>query len=112
MDSREEGQRANGWSPPRVGDFHVPDRFGRVTFVAPTAQVAPQAPTQLVAPAPTEPAGNTAVPVVRTLRPELADSVRQQLPNLRGRVPAVQDEQARREQNQRQGDEPIVGAPE
>jgi hypothetical protein len=113
MDSREEGQRANGWSPPRVGDFHVPDRFGRVTFVAPTAQVAPTAPSeQPVLVAPTAPTGNTAVPVVRTLRPELADSVRQALPNLRGRGTAVEDEMARREQNQRQGDEPVVGAPE
>lgn len=38
MDSREDGQRANGWSPPRVRDFHMPARFGRVRFVDPTAQ--------------------------------------------------------------------------
>ncbi len=25
MDSREEGQRAAGWSAPRVGDFHTPN---------------------------------------------------------------------------------------
>ncbi len=34
MDAREEGQRAVGWSPPRVGDFHVPKRFGKLHFDA------------------------------------------------------------------------------
>ena len=35
LDTRSEHeQRAVGWSPPRVGDFHVPQRFGRVTFEA------------------------------------------------------------------------------
>ncbi len=33
LDARPEGQRGVGWSAPLVGDFHVPDRFGRVTFV-------------------------------------------------------------------------------
>jgi hypothetical protein len=32
MDARERGQRAVGWSPPRVGDFHILDKFGRVQF--------------------------------------------------------------------------------
>jgi hypothetical protein len=32
MDARERGQRAVGWSPPRVGDFHTLERFGRVEF--------------------------------------------------------------------------------
>jgi len=32
LDARPEGQSGVGWSPPLVGDFHVPDRFGRVTF--------------------------------------------------------------------------------
>lgn len=32
MDTQSNGQRANGWSPPRVGDFHVPNRFGRMVF--------------------------------------------------------------------------------
>jgi hypothetical protein len=32
MDARKEGVRAVGWSPPRVGDFHVPARFGKITF--------------------------------------------------------------------------------
>lgn len=32
MDARQQGQRAVGWSPPRTGDFHTLDRFGRVQF--------------------------------------------------------------------------------
>jgi hypothetical protein len=32
MDTREHGQRAVGWSPPRVGDFHVPERFGKLVL--------------------------------------------------------------------------------
>lgn len=32
MDAREKGQRAVGWSPPLVGDFHTLERFGRVVF--------------------------------------------------------------------------------
>lgn len=32
MDARKEGMRAAGWSPPRVGDFHVPPRFGKLVF--------------------------------------------------------------------------------
>lgn len=32
----EHDQRAVAWSPPRVGDFHVPRRFGSITFGAPT----------------------------------------------------------------------------
>lgn len=32
LDARERGQLGVGWSPPLVGDFHVPDRFGRVAF--------------------------------------------------------------------------------
>lgn len=32
LDARREGQGGVGWSPPLVGDFHVPDRFGRVVF--------------------------------------------------------------------------------
>lgn len=32
LDLRRDGWRGVGWSPPMVGDFHVPDRFGRVIF--------------------------------------------------------------------------------
>lgn len=32
LDARERGQAGVGWSPPMIGDFHVPDRFGRVVF--------------------------------------------------------------------------------
>jgi hypothetical protein len=32
MDARERGQRAVGWSPPRIGDFHTLAQFGRVVF--------------------------------------------------------------------------------
>jgi hypothetical protein len=32
MDAREKGQRAVGWSPPLIGDFHTLERFGRVVF--------------------------------------------------------------------------------
>jgi hypothetical protein len=33
IDVRGDGAwHASGWSPPLVGDFHVPERFGRLTF--------------------------------------------------------------------------------
>lgn len=32
LDERTDGQWAVGWSAPMVGDFHVPPRFGHVTF--------------------------------------------------------------------------------
>ncbi|UJR81673.1 carbohydrate-binding family 9-like protein [Sandaracinus amylolyticus] len=32
LDVRAQGQLGVGWSPPLIGDFHVPERFGRVTF--------------------------------------------------------------------------------
>lgn len=32
MDTQKDGVRAVGWSAPRVGDFHVPKRFGKLTF--------------------------------------------------------------------------------
>jgi len=37
MDKMATGARAAGWSAPLEGDFHVPARFGRVTFEAPPA---------------------------------------------------------------------------
>ena len=59
MDTQEDGrQRAAAWSPPRVGDFHMPPRFGHVSFdtgrprvraVAPSpAAVQPSAPSPRV----------------------------------------------------------------
>jgi hypothetical protein len=33
MDARKEGQRAAGWSAPRIGDFHTLAKFGRVVFL-------------------------------------------------------------------------------
>jgi hypothetical protein len=44
MDERERGQRAVGWSPPMIGDFHTLPRFGRVVF--------PEAAAPRVAPGP------------------------------------------------------------
>lgn len=32
LDAHEGGQSGVGWSPPLVGDFHVPSRFGRIVF--------------------------------------------------------------------------------
>lgn len=32
MDTQKEGVRAAGWSAPKVGDFHVPQRFGKLIF--------------------------------------------------------------------------------
>ena len=39
MDSRDKEQRAVGWSPPRVGDFHTLNRFGLVRFGLPQVAV-------------------------------------------------------------------------
>jgi hypothetical protein len=43
MDAIKDGQRAVGWSPPLVGDFHTLERFGRVIFPQP-AMLAAAAP--------------------------------------------------------------------
>jgi hypothetical protein len=41
LDARNEhDQRAVAWSPPRVGDFHVPRRFGTVVFGPPAPSTA------------------------------------------------------------------------
>lgn len=67
MDARPEGQaqRAAGWSPTHEGDFHVPNRFGRVTF-QPAAEVAEQ---QAAAVQP---------PVVQ-IRPDVAQALKRHL---------------------------------
>jgi hypothetical protein len=45
MDTMRQGQRSAGWSPTLERDFHVPARFGRVTFApAPVAQAPAEAP--------------------------------------------------------------------
>jgi hypothetical protein len=41
MDAREQGQRAAGWSAPRVGDFHTLAKFGSVLFVEGTTASSP-----------------------------------------------------------------------
>lgn len=42
MDLMGAGSRSAGWSATLEGDFHVPARFGRVTFEAPPAPVVPE----------------------------------------------------------------------
>jgi hypothetical protein len=65
MDARKSGQRAVGWSPPMVGDFHTLERFGRVVFPQAAASNAVQTATPAGPPAPpssrpvAEPAGAT-----------------------------------------------------
>jgi hypothetical protein len=49
MDLMGAGSRSAGWSATMEGDFHVPARFGRVTFEAPVAP--PVVPTEVLAPA-------------------------------------------------------------
>ena len=35
LDIHPEGQGGVGWSPPLIGDFHVPERFGHLVFAGP-----------------------------------------------------------------------------
>ncbi|UJR81016.1 carbohydrate-binding family 9-like protein [Sandaracinus amylolyticus] len=51
MDTTRSGSRSSGWSPTLERDFHVPARFGRVTFAP--APVAAAEPAAEAAPAPT-----------------------------------------------------------
>ncbi len=92
MDSRDQGQRAAGWSPPRVGDFHMPNRFGRVQFIDPAAPSA-------AAPRPVQP---------RVL-PKLTNRIREQLRGNteRNRAAAVRAEML----HQPQAGEEVLGAP-
>lgn len=66
MDTRADGsQRGEGWSPTLVSDYHVPDRFGRVTFQPDRTQTAEGAPTGgVIHLTPAQLAG------IRPLRPE------------------------------------------
>ena len=84
MDSREEGQRANGWSPPRVRDFHVPARFGRVRFTDPSA------------PTPAQPAQGA---VVQPARPAIVPAALQK--QLQQRLRETRDRNAAQEAAER-----------
>jgi hypothetical protein len=44
LDLGRHGQRAAAWSPPRVGDFHVPPRFGNLAFEGAETLESPGAP--------------------------------------------------------------------
>jgi hypothetical protein len=61
MDSREHGQRAVGWSPPLIGDFHTLNRFGRVVFPqAAVVRSGTAVPATPIAPAGTAPGATQA----------------------------------------------------
>lgn len=76
MDERNGApMRSAGWSPTMEGDFHVPARFGRVIFDAPT---------------PVEPVAANGAPVVRPvvqLAPNTAAAIREQIEMGRVRAP-------------------------
>ena len=95
MDSREEGQRAVGWSPPRVGDFHTLNRFGRVVFFDPASPAAAQGAQGATQGQPLQP--RLALP------PAAVDRLRQQV--------GVKREVQRRDLERPQPGEP-VGTPE
>ncbi len=74
---RDGGQRSCGWSPTLVGDFHVPNRFGRVTFApAPVAAAEPEAVPTAVARPTASPIG--LVPQIR-VAPSVARELRRDL---------------------------------
>ncbi len=64
MDTLENGQRAVGWSPPRVGDFHMPQRFGKLVFDSVSGPVpvasAEEAPATTAPASPSETTGGEA----------------------------------------------------
>lgn len=48
LDRREDHQQAASWSPPQIGDFHVPARFGILRFEGPAdAILGPEEPLQM-----------------------------------------------------------------
>jgi hypothetical protein len=53
-DEKQPMQKASGWSPPLVGDFHKLDRFGELVFADEHGSIAP--PPVPVTPVPLEPA--------------------------------------------------------
>lgn len=77
LDARASGGRAAGWSPPRVGDFHAIDRFGRVIFIDPTAPPSVPAVAPVV-PVPSAPPTGQPTGEIRTLKvnPALAAQLR------------------------------------
>lgn len=54
--AKDGGSRSAAWSPPRTGDFHATDRFGRITFRGPAA-AAPAGPAAEVGPGAPVPSG-------------------------------------------------------
>ena len=102
MDVQEDGgQRAAAWSPPRVGDFHVPQQFGRLVFVGANAR--PQVPAQL----PSAAAANR--PVLQRALPGIQlNPSRVRPPDPRGR--AIEG-LVSGENNRPSGDEPMPERP-
>jgi hypothetical protein len=76
MDTQADAtQRAASFSPPRVGDFHVPDRFARVIFHDPNAAV--PAPTAVPAAAPAGEVAPRAAPL--KIPAPMIDELRRQM---------------------------------
>ncbi|MCS6797633.1 MAG: carbohydrate-binding family 9-like protein [Myxococcota bacterium] len=73
MDTRADGsQRAVSLAAPRVGDFHVPDRFARLQFVDPAAAAAlPQAEAPIARENIAPPALKLPAPMIDRLREQL-----------------------------------------
>ena len=86
MDTQESGQRANGWSPPKVGDFHVPDRFGALRF---------EGASRADGPTVVQPDSPLGMAVMPQLPPGLRQRIQQQ-----GNIPDL--ERARRDDNRPQ----------
>lgn len=76
MDSREDGpQHFAAWSPPRVGDFHMPPRFGHIAFQGDTPALPRIVPG--IAPPPSRPtSGSGAVPASPTQIQQVAPGLR------------------------------------
>lgn len=94
MDTQESGTHAAAWSAPRVGDFHVPARFGRIQFGEAPAEVEPAAP--VIRPG---------APVVQAL-PRIREQMRHLRPQ-NGRQTMIETESERNSRNQpQQGETP------
>ncbi|MDH5492576.1 MAG: carbohydrate-binding family 9-like protein [Myxococcales bacterium] len=103
MDSRPDGQRAVAWSPPRVGDFHVPARFGRLLFIDPSVPAATVVPLEQPAAPPPGALTPTAPPLLQGLQ----DRVGAPGQNARQRMEQRLHEQA--EANRPRAGEPVPG---